>query len=39
MTFKEVVVPTSVEQFNNVEQHINNKTLHDKVTTPEPIVE
>ena len=39
ITSKEIVVPTIVESFDNVEQQINDQSLSNEIITDEPIME
>jgi hypothetical protein len=39
ITSKEIVVPTIVESFDNVEQQINDQSLSNEIITNEPIME
>ena len=39
ITSKEIVVPTIVESFGNVEQQINDQSLSNEIITNEPIME
>ena len=39
ITSKEIVVPTIVESYDNVEQQINDQSLPNEITTNEPIME
>ena len=39
ITSKEIVVPTIIESFDNVEQQINDQSLPNEITTNVPIME
>ncbi len=39
ITFNEIVVPTIVESFDNVEQQINDQSLPNEIITNKPIME